>query len=112
VLASISDVLTNATLVGAIVGAAGLGATVIIYRRQRIRKSLAYAVTNTPLVSIRSEARDKIQITYDGEPVKGVHLVSFSLSNVGNQPVSEEDGVVPLRYVARRVPGVRLLLVS
>ena len=73
-LASLNDVFNGPTVISAILAVAAMGLSVFLWRRGRARKALAYTVSDTPLVSIRSEAGDKIQIAYDGQPVKEAPL--------------------------------------
>jgi hypothetical protein len=96
--ASFNDVLSSPawTALAAILALAAIGTSIGLYRRGRARKQLEFSTTETPLVSVRSEAGGKIEITYDGEVVKGVHLVSFALANVGNVPVLDEDFEGPI----------------
>src|SRR4051794_41137450 len=96
--ASFNGVLSSPawTAAASILAVVAIIISVVLYRRGRARKALMCSFSDTPLVSVRSEAKDEIQILYAGEPVTGVHLISFSLANVGNVPILESDYESPI----------------
>ena len=66
--------------------------TVIIFLAQRRRKTLAYEiVSQTSVISAADEIAGKIQILFQGEPVRKVHLLVLRLVNTGNIPVTTGD---------------------
>jgi hypothetical protein len=92
-VASFTSVLSHPawTAAATLLAAIAIGLTIVLYRRGKARKAVTCVLSSTSLVSVRSEARGKIEIVYEGHPVGGVHLVSFSLANSGNVPVVRDD---------------------
>jgi hypothetical protein len=106
--ASFSSVLSNPawTAAATLLAVIAIATTIVLYRRGKARKVLACAASSTSLVSVRSEAQGKIKVLYEDDPVTGVHLVTFSLSNSGNVPIPADDFERPvvLELGANAVP--------
>jgi hypothetical protein len=66
----------------------------------RNQKSLSYQViADSPLLTAEEEIREKLQILYDGKPVKNVRLFILKVINDGNQPIDETDFKKPIDFV-------------
>ena len=63
----------------------------------RKTKKLSYEITsNTQLLGVKDEIQGKVQVLYEGEEVKNVHLLTLKFSNTGNQSISSADYERPL----------------
>jgi hypothetical protein len=66
---------------------------------QRVRKVLAFEiVSNSPLLRVRDEVKEKIQVLYEGQPVGNVGLIIVKVLNEGNQQVLAQDFVEPIAF--------------
>lgn len=76
--------------------------TVIIYLKQRKRKSLGYEVFSfIPLSSVDpstlgSNQQAGLQFTFKGETVPQAHSISIKFTNSGNVPLPKEDYDEPI----------------
>jgi len=71
---------------------AAIAVTITLWILNLRRKELSYRIlADTPLVSIKEEVKDKVQITFRGEPVHDVHLVQVRIVNSGNVPIRSAD---------------------
>ncbi|ABX04006.1 hypothetical protein Haur_1361 [Herpetosiphon aurantiacus DSM 785] len=60
-------------------------------------KSLSYAIiSSSQIVSINEEAKEKIQITFDGTPVEDVRLILLEITNDGDIPIIKSDYEMPI----------------
>jgi hypothetical protein len=72
---------------------------VFIYFLQQRKKRLGYKVLwQLPLVMIHDELKDDGQLTisFNGNPVKDIHLVLIEIINTGNVPIASGDYERPL----------------
>jgi hypothetical protein len=77
---------------GFIVSIIAIVVTVIIYFRQKNFKEISYEIiSESSLLSISKEVESKLQILFDGKPVKGVHLILLRIANTGNLPIIPSD---------------------
>ena len=66
----------------------------------RNRRKLSYDIlSNVSLVSTSVEVRDKVQIFFEGKPVKNVWLIVIKLINDGNLPIKKEEFEQPLKFL-------------
>lgn len=80
------------TFVGVICAVVSVIITILIFIAQRKIKRLSYEFTSsTQLLSVKDEIQGKIQVLYDGEEVKNVHLLTIRFVNNGNQSISSAD---------------------
>ena len=85
------------TFVGAVLAILAVLVTVGIFFAQRKTKKLSYEITsNTQLLGVKDEIQGKVQVLYEGEEVKNVHLLTLKFSNTGNQSISSGDYERPL----------------
>jgi hypothetical protein len=78
--------------IGALVGLVAIIVTVALYLLQRRRKSISYEVVSlTPLLSVKEEVRDRVQISFDGKKVSDAHMLIVKVRNSGNVPVLPSD---------------------
>ena len=81
------------TLVGTILTLSGL----IIGVRRHKRKRLAFEIiSNTPLLSVNSEVKDRVKIYLDDRPVTDVNLMMVKLTNTGNESIPSKDFETPI----------------
>jgi hypothetical protein len=87
----LSDLRTIIAVVALLFGLCSLILGFIGYRRHK-RKKLSYEViSNTPLLSVNSEVKDRIKIYLDEREVTDVNLVMIKLSNTGNDTIHPKD---------------------
>lgn len=78
--------------VGAILGILAIIVTIILFFIQRRKKSLTYEIiSRTSVLSASDEVSGKLQILYQGEAVRKVHLLVLKLANTGNVPITTLD---------------------
>jgi glycerol uptake facilitator-like aquaporin len=84
-----------ATLLAAIIGAV---VAYWIYRGQT-RKELSYEViTLTPILSVREEVKDRIQVLFNNKNISNVQLAILRVWNSGNIPITSSDYVEPISF--------------
>lgn len=96
--ASLTDVLGSPawTPLAVVLALAAIVVSIGVYRKQRTRKGLSKEILRRSLVSVHAEAGDRISISYEGQPVRQVHLIEVALENTGNVPILAEDFKRPL----------------
>lgn len=68
----------------------------VAYRRHK-RKRLSYEIiSNTPLLSVKSEVKGRIKIYLDDRPVEDVNLIMIRITNIGNDPILSKDLTTPI----------------
>lgn len=78
--------------VGAAFALAAIIVAILVFWLQRRRKILSYeVVTLTPLLSVEEEIEGRVQILFDGSPIKDVHLIELRIINSGNVPIVTSD---------------------
>ena len=78
--------------IGVLLAVVAIIVSVIIFFLQKSKKLLTYEIlSETSLLSVAKEVEDKIQILFEGNAVKGVHLILLQISNVGNTPILPID---------------------
>src|SRR5438445_4223381 len=66
---------------------------------QRSRKEIVYeVVSDTPILSVRGEIKDQIQVLYKGKPLADARLIILRVWNLGNTPISLNDYVEPINF--------------
>jgi hypothetical protein len=53
-----------------------------------------YAVSQTPLLKLHSEAKGRVQIMLDGVPADEVFLVQLSVANTGYEQFEQRTSIV------------------
>lgn len=85
------------TFVGVLCAILAVVVTIFIFLAQRKTKRLSYEITsNTQLLGVKDEIQGKVQVLYDGEEVKNVHLLTIRFTNSGNQSIASSDYERPL----------------
>jgi hypothetical protein len=65
---------------------------IAIYYRQKQRKELAFGLLSARnLVTVSDQVAGRVQITFDGVPVKNIQLVVIGLKNSGDKPLLAAD---------------------
>ena len=78
--------------IGALLAVLAIIISIILFLIQRRKKILAYEIiSRTPVLSAFEEISGKLQILFEGESVRKVHLLVIKLSNIGNVPVTSAD---------------------
>jgi hypothetical protein len=79
----------------------GIGASVAIYRLQKLNKRLAYEIiSRTTLLTVREELENKVQVLYDGSPVQSLTVFLVRVWNAGSEPIRSSDFERPLSFSA------------
>jgi hypothetical protein len=69
----------------------------ILYRKQRRLKRLDFEVlAQTPLLTVKEELEDKLQILYEGRRIESVDLLLMEFTNSGTEPILPSDFVQPI----------------
>jgi hypothetical protein len=84
--------------IGAALALVAIIISLFIVRIQRQRKSVSYDIlANTPLLTVKEAVKSKLEILYEGKPVKDVHLLLVRIVNTGNLPILPHDYERPIR---------------
>lgn len=85
-------------LLGAIVGTAiTAGVSLYIFRKSRLRKRVDCAIGDpTPLFSISETIKEKLKITFDGQPVSSVFLFPLEVVNSGSVAIRSQPVLIRL----------------
>jgi hypothetical protein len=85
------------TFIGTILALFAIIVTVVIYLLQRNKKLLTYQIlTNTQLFKVGEKLKGKLEMIYDGIPVKNMFLVMIRIENNGNQSITSQDFEKPI----------------
>jgi len=80
-----------------LIGVVTFFVTFVFALSQRQKKAISYQiVSNTALLSVSEEIKDKFQMTYQGRIVQQPHLVIVKIFNSGNVPIKSKDYEEPL----------------
>lgn len=83
--------------IGAVLALVAIIVSVFLYRRQRRNKELSYEIiSNTALLTMEEDVRQKMQILFNGKPMEQVYLVVLRIVNSGNLPILTTDYVRPV----------------
>jgi len=94
-----SELLNNPTFWQIVSLFAVLTIGAITIYQQFSKKSLAYIVlSEIPLLSINKAIKSKLEIYFDGTPIKDVYLVVLKIINNGRLPISSKDYEEPLSF--------------
>lgn len=85
--------------VGVAVTVLGLFISVGFSLKQRSRKALMYDFEGTPLVSVKSKAKDKIQILYNYQGISDAYFLLLRVWNSGNVPLQPNDFHDPITFL-------------
>lgn len=76
----------------AIISVAALCVAVLAYLKQRNRKEITYEViSDTSVLSVKKEVKDKVKILFDGKDVSNSRLVILRIWNSGTVPIMDAD---------------------
>jgi len=79
----------------------GIGASVAIYRLQKLNKRLYYEIiSRTTLLTVREELENKVQVLYEGSPVQSLTVFLVRVWNAGSEPIKSSDFERPLSFAA------------
>lgn len=77
-----------AAIAGPLVGLVGVIVAIVIYRKSRERRQLAYVISVTPpLLSVSRAIRGDVEVTYQGRPVTDLEGVTVKLVSTGTRSV-------------------------
>jgi hypothetical protein len=94
--------------IGVLLALAALILTYFIFTAQRLRKGITYQrLAGYPILTVNEEHAGRLTVTYDGEPVKTIHLTILRIRNSGNQPILPTDYIAPLSLYAQA--GAKIL---
>ena len=89
--------------------------SIILYLHFHKSKKLSYdIVSNTPLFDVHEEIEERLQVIFDGKPIKDIiHLIIVKITNSGNIPIDCNDYSNPISLNlgenARIFPPVEIL---
>lgn len=87
--------------VGVLLALLAIGASIAIYRLQKLNKRLAYEiVSRANLLTVREELENKVQVLYDGGPVRSLTVFLIRVWNAGSEPIRSTDFERPLSFSA------------
>lgn len=87
-----ADFLSDPRYLGPIATSCGIAVSLVLWILNLRTKELSYEITaRTPLISVKEEVQDKIQISFQGQPVDDVHLVVIKIANSGNVPIRSSE---------------------
>jgi hypothetical protein len=93
-----SDAGWVSVIVALVFGLATVSLALIAIRQARRRKELTYEIlSTTPLATLHEDMEGRIQIVFDGQPIRDVQLVLLKIKNSGNLPILSSDYEDPLR---------------
>jgi hypothetical protein len=73
--------------------------SIIIFRKQVNQKGITYEIiSNTPILSLKEDVRDRVQVLFDSKPIVNVRLVILKIWNSGNIPISPYEYHDPIRF--------------
>ena len=79
-------------IIGTLLALAAVIATYDVFFRSKPVKELQIILdSSTPLVDVKPEASQDIEIYYQGQQVQNIYLIQLSIKNTGNQPIVESD---------------------
>lgn len=84
------------TLLSAFIG----GAIVIwVYRKQKSKKEITYQiVSDAPIASINQAVADRVELRFDGNPIKEARILVLKVWNSGNVAVKRDDYDEPITF--------------
>ncbi len=88
--------IVNVTI-AILIGLAAVVTAIIIARKQQGRKEISYEIiSNTSVVNISHEVKDKIKIQFGGKIINDLCLVIVRLWNSGNTAITHSDFIEPI----------------
>ena len=88
--------------INAAIGLLTIIVSIIIYRRQRNRRSITYeVVSDTPILSLKEEIKGRVQVLFDTKPVGEVRLVILKIWNSGDSPILPNEYIEPIKTPSR-----------
>lgn len=82
--------------ISALLAVVAIGASFLVYRWQRPRKSLSYSYSAYPLLTVSEQLAGRLKILLDGHEVQNVEVLFVSFVNDGNAPIERSDFDVPV----------------
>ncbi len=87
-----ADIVSDPRYLAPIATSAGIAVTLVLWTMGLRNKEISYEiVSNTPLISLKEEVKDHIQIVFRNEPVHDVHLILVKVTNTGHIPIKASD---------------------
>ena len=78
--------------VGTVVfGALALALAVILFRRQNNKKLVYEVLTDTTVISVKEEVKDKVKVLYEGQEIPRLDILEIKFTNVGSIPITPSD---------------------
>ena len=78
--------------IGAVLALIALFVSIYLFVLQRRKKTLAYEIlSETKLLTMKEGFEGKVQILFEGQSVKNVHLLVIKIINNGNIPIASSD---------------------
>lgn len=99
----------NGNLIIAVIGIlATLALSMMIYKWQKTRKRITWELaSNSRLLTVSEEIDQKLEILYEGIPVRQVSVALVRIFNSGNQPIAQADVERPIGVLTG--PSSRIL---
>jgi hypothetical protein len=84
--------------IGVIVTILAAAIGILLSVRNQMRKSLSYRIVScTPVMSVKKELEEKLQILYDGKPIKQAYVCVVKFINSGNVSIVPTDYLEKLK---------------
>ena len=84
------------SVIGAV---AGLALTILLFKMQRNQKKISdEVISSRAVVNVSDEVKGRIQVLFDGMPVKDVSLVILKICNTGNIPILSTEYDRPITF--------------
>jgi phosphate transport system substrate-binding protein len=85
--------------VALVVGIVSAIVAIWIYHLQRKQKEITYQViSDAPVASVNEEVKDRVEIRFDGSPVKDLSILVLKVWNSGNTAIRAEDYFEPIKF--------------
>jgi len=87
-----SDFFSDPRYLAPLATTVGVTVTITLWMLNLRRKELSFEIlSDTPLITLKEEVKDKVEISFHGQPVHDVHLVQVRITNSGNVPIRSAD---------------------
>src|SRR5205809_5764287 len=65
--------------------------TIYFFFLQRFKRSLVWVLTETNLLKVSEDIKDKVKVLYDDTQLENLYFIKLQIINNGNVPIKESD---------------------